>query len=151
MPHPKPTPNPSLAQNDPQIESSKSPQSLVVVDAAVNNYQYLLASPLMGMDVHILTGQEDGMTQLQALLPQYRCLSRLHLICKGAPGLIQLGTTLLSEANLWAYADDLRQWRHCLSGDAEIFIYGCDLASTRVGQAFVSWLGLLTSAGIRVL
>lgn len=130
-------------------ESCQRAQSLVVIDAAVNNYQYLLTNRLLGIDVHILDGQQDGITQLQTLF-QSQHLSSLHLICQGAPGQLQLGTTLLSEINLWVYADAIRQWRSSLSDNAEIFIYGCDLAANRVGQAFISWLKLLTGAYVQV-
>ena len=130
-------------------ESCQRAQSLVVIDAAVNNYQYLLTNRLLGIDVHILDGQQDGIAQLQTLF-QSQHLSSLHLICQGAPGQLQLGTTLLSEINLWVYADAIRQWRSSLSDNAEIFIYGCDLAANRVGQAFISWLKLLTGAYVQV-
>lgn len=149
MSYPLPILNSSATQS--QASPSPSAQSIVVVDPAVTNYQYLLASPLMGLEVHILSTHEDGITQLQALLRQYQQLSRLHLICQGAPGQIRLGTTVLSEVNLWAYADTIRQWRDCLADDAEVLIYGCDLAANRAGKAFVSWLRLLADACIRVL
>ncbi len=135
--------------SDPLTEFCQRAQSLVVVDAAVNNYQYLLTNRLLGIDVHILDGQQDGIAQLQTLF-QAKYLSSLHLICQGAPGQLQLGTTLLSEINLWVYADAIRQWRSSLSDNAEIFIYGCDLAANRVGQAFISWLKLLTGAYVHV-
>lgn len=131
-------------------ESGQHAQSIVVVDAAANNYQYLLTNRLLGIDVHILDGQQDGITQLQTLLQQSQTLSSLHLICQGAPGQLQLGSTLLCEMNLWVYADDIRQWRSSLSDNAEILIYGCDLAANRVGQAFISWLKFLTGAYVHV-
>lgn len=130
-------------------ESCPHGQSLVVVDAIVNQYQSLLTHRLLGIDVHILDGQQDGIAQLHTLL-QSRHLSSLHLICQGAPGQLQLGNTLLSEMNLWVYADSIRQWRSSLSDNAEILIYGCDLAANRVGQAFISWLKLLTRANVHV-
>lgn len=131
-------------------ELCQYPQSLVVIDVAVTNYQSLLPHRLSGMDVYFLDSQQDGIAQLQLLLQQSQLLSSLHLICQGAPGQLQLGTTLLSETNLWVYADDLRHWRRCLSDNAEILIYGCDLAANRVGQAFISWLKFLTGVDVHV-
>lgn len=132
-------------------ESCQQPKSIVMVDAAVHHYQHLLPNHLLGMDIHILKAEEDGIAQLQTLLPRYQNLSNLHLVCQGAPGQMRIGATLLSEVNLWAYADDIRQWRDSLNDNAEIFIYGSNLAANRVGQAFVSWLRFLTGAGIQVL
>ncbi|WP_299488852.1 DUF4347 domain-containing protein [Acaryochloris sp. IP29b_bin.137] len=149
MSDPLPALNLSTAQS--QASASQSFPSIVVIDAAVKSYQNLLAGPLKELEVHILSTQEDGIAQLQTLMRQYQRLSRLHLICQGAPGQMRLGTTLLSEVNLWAYADAIRQWRDCLADDAEVLIYGCDLAANRAGKAFVSWLRLLAGACIRVL
>ncbi|MGR3279456.1 DUF4347 domain-containing protein [Acaryochloris marina NIES-2412] len=135
----------------PQVNSSQRIPCLVVVDAAIDNYQYLLASPLLGKEIHVLDIQTDGIAQLKTLLSQFQELSCVHLICQGGPGRLELGTTHLSENNLWEYADEIRQWRGYLSESAEILISGCELAASRVGQAFVSWLCLLTGAAVRVV
>lgn len=134
-----------------QIDSFQSSRCLVVVDAAMSNHQYLLASPLLGKEVHVLNIQTDGIAQIKTLLSQFQELSCIHLICKGGPGQLELGSTHLSEDNLWMYADEIRQWRDYLTESAEILIYGCELAANRVGLAFVSWLGLLTGAMVRAV
>ncbi|BDM83529.1 DUF4347 domain-containing protein [Acaryochloris marina] len=135
----------------PQANTSQSIPSLVVVDATIDNYQSLWASSLLGKEVHILDIETDGIIQIKTLLSQYQGLSCLHLICRGEPGQLELGTTHLSDKNLWEYADEIRQWREYLSDSAEILISGCELAASRVGQAFVSWLGLLSGAAVRVV
>lgn len=135
----------------PRIDLSSSTQNIVIIDGAVKNYQYLLASPLLGMEVHILSDQTDGIAQTKALLSQGPQFSSLHLICNGGPGQLQMGTTDLNEDNLWAYADGFRQWRPYLAANAEVYIYGCELAVSRAGQALVSWLGLLTGAKVTAL
>lgn len=133
----------------PQVNSSPSPPCLVVVDAAIDNYQYLLASPLLDKEVHFLNIETDGIAQIKILLSQFQRLSRIHLICQGGPGHLELGTTCLSENNLWQYTDEIRQWREYLTESMEILISGCELTADRVGQAFVSWLGLLAGATVR--
>ena len=150
MPYSVPTLNPVSSRRHQQAESPLKANSIVIVDAAVNQHQSLFKHLLGSMEVHILNEQEDGITQIKSLLQQYQSLSKLHLVCTGAPGQIELGTTLLSEINLWAYADAIRQWRNYLTYDAEILIHGCDLATNRMGQAFVSWLGLLTRSCVKV-
>ena len=144
-----PLPPLSLTDTQSPTPSPQNASAIVVVDAAVQNYQSFLASSLMNLQVYRLNAQEDGIAQLQALLSRYQHLSSIHLICQGAPGQMQLGTTRVCEANLWAYADDFRKWRGWLTDNAKISIYGCDLAANRVGKAFVSWLGLLTGACVR--
>lgn len=134
-----------------QTGSIPRSKSIVVVDAAVNPHHDLLANPLEGVEVNILNGQEDGIAQILSLLQKHQSLSRLFLFCKGTSNRIDLGTTFLSETNLWIYADAIREWRNYLTYDAEIVIHGCDLTTTQMGQAFVSWLGLLTRACVRVV
>lgn len=125
--------------------------SIVIVDAAVNQYHYLPTSSHNGMEVHILNEQEDGITQILSLLQQHHQLSRIFLFCKGTSSQIVLGKTSLSETNLWIYADAIREWRNYFAQDAEILIHGYDLATNRISPAFVSWLGLLARACVQVL
>lgn len=151
MSYPMPTLDLLPSRDRQQTGSSISTKSIVIVDASANQYHYLFASSLDSMEVHILNEQEDGIVQILSLLQQYHHLSRLLLFCKGAPSRIELGTTILNEANLWIYADTIREWRNYFTHDAEIVIYACDLATTRMGQAFISWLGLLTRACVKVV
>lgn len=151
MPHPMPTLDILHSRDYQQTGSSISTKSMVIVDASANQYHFLLAGSLDSMEVHVLNEQEDGIVQILSLFQQYHHLSRLFLFCKGAPSRIELGTTILNETNLWIYADAIREWRNYFTQDAEIFIHGCDLATTRLGQAFVSWLGLLTRACVIVV
>lgn len=138
-----------LIHSTDEIDVAKGADTIVIVDAAIRNYKYLLASPLLGMEVHILKGQTDGIAQIEALLSQSQQLSSIHLMCKGGPGQLNIGTTRLSGEHLWAYADELRQWRCYLAEDAEIVIYGCELTTNRAGQALLSWLQLLIGANVR--
>lgn len=151
MLHPIPTLKSPPVGNGHLTGASPSTTSIVVVDAAVSPSYDLLANSLEDGEVHILNEQEDGVVQILSLLKQYHHLSRLILFCQGASNRIDLGATLLSEENLWIYADTIRGWRHFLTHDGEIEIHGCDLATTQMGQALVSWLALLTRAYVRVV
>lgn len=151
MLHPITTLNSPTIKNSQLIGASPSTISIVVVDAEVTLSHYLLANPIEDAEVHNLNGQEDGIAQILSLLKQYQNLSKLILFCKGASNRIDLGTTFLNEANLWIYADTIREWRNFFTHDAEILIHGCDLATTQTGQALVSWLAFLTRACVRVV
>lgn len=134
-----------------RVDRSLTASTRVIVDAAVQNYQYLLASPLLGMEVYVLNDQTDGIAQIKSMLSQSPDWASLHLICNGGAGRLKVGSTCLSEDNLWAYADQLRQWRSYLKNTTEIMIYGSELTTSRAGQALVSWLGLLTGAQVKAL
>src|SRR5690606_27697489 len=66
----------------------------------------------------------------------------------GRDGELQLGATVLDRANLADHATGLLRWQSALTGDADILIYGCDLAQTDDGRAFVDDLALLTGADV---
>lgn len=144
-----PTLQPASPPNTSKVDHSA--KTIVIVDAAIQNYQYLLASPLSGLEVSLLTDQADGLAQIKALLRPSQAWSAIHLICNGEPGQLQIGSTCLREDNLWAYADEFRQWRSYLTHTTEIMIYGCQLTTNRAGQALVSWLNLLTGAKVKAL
>ncbi|WP_236619116.1 DUF4347 domain-containing protein [Acaryochloris sp. CCMEE 5410] len=150
MPHTALPPNVLPGLTVASMQSS-DPSSIVIIDAAVDQYRYLLMSPLDGMAVHILNGQEDGIAQIVSLLKQHQRLSRLFLFCQGASSQLILGKTALSDTNLWMYADTIREWRHYFAQDAEILIHGCNLNTNRMGQALISWLGLLARVCVQVV
>lgn len=141
-----------LPQNSPPTgDRSLTTSTLVIVDAAVQNYPYLLASPLLGMEVCVLNAQTDGIAQMKSRLSQSPGWTTLHLICHSAPGQLKVGSTCLSEDNLWAYADQFRQWRSYLTQTTEMIIYSSELTTSRAGLALVSWLSLLTGAKVTAL
>ncbi|WP_261891152.1 DUF4347 domain-containing protein [Acaryochloris marina] len=118
----------SLLQNSPPTgDRPLTASTLVMVDAAVQNYPYLLASPLLGMEVCVLNAQTDGIAQMKSLLSQSQAWTNLYLICHSTPGRLKVGSTCLSEDNLWAYADQFRQWRSYLTQTTEMIIYSSKL------------------------
>ncbi|NEQ48279.1 MAG: DUF4347 domain-containing protein [Leptolyngbya sp. SIOISBB] len=132
----------NLTEIDPVNHSS-----LVVIDAAVNDFEALAAS-VSGAEVVILDAEQDGIQQITAHLGQYESLASLHIISHGAPGQLQLGSTMLREDTLSQYTDALTRWRGALNDEADILLYGCHIASTGTGQTFVAQLQQLTQADI---
>ena len=75
-------------------------------------------------------------------------LDTLHIISHGSPGSLKLGNTTLNPENLEQYQDQLQQWQTALSENADINIYGCNVAEGVTGQAFIQQLANLTKADI---
>jgi hypothetical protein len=59
-----------------------------------------------------------------------------------------LGSKGLSLSNLHSYSSELQSWGNTLSDDADILLYGCDVAQGTIGQSFVQQLAQLTGADI---
>jgi hypothetical protein len=64
----------------------------------------------------------------------------IHLVTHGFVGGLQLGNVELTASNLNLYANQFDVWRSSLSEDAELFLYGCSIASGSTGTEFVNQL-----------
>ncbi len=132
-----------------------SPQlELLFVDAEVNDWQqltddFLNASPLdRELQVFRLDGSRDGIQQISDVLNDLTDVGAIHLVSHGADGQLRLGNQWLNHGNLVDYADDLAIWNEALSDDADVLLYGCDVAASEVGREFVSTLGILSGCDV---
>jgi hypothetical protein len=109
-------------------------KNLICIDAKVEGYEHLCQGVLLGSEVIILDANQDGVEQITELLrdrirrstaPR---IQTLHIVSHGSPGCLYLGNSQLSINTLDRYADQLQQWRGALTSDAEILLYGCDVA-----------------------
>ncbi|QEY13627.1 putative Ig domain-containing protein [Cellvibrio sp. KY-YJ-3] len=127
--------------------------SLVVVDTAVENYKQLVEDIRQqhstgDLEIVYLDANSDGVVQIAQQLTQFSQLDSLHIISHGANGSVALGSTLLSTNNLFEYEDELIAWRTALGENADILIYGCDVAATVQGREFIAELAALTDADV---
>ena len=137
--------------NQTQYQNQAKPvkhQTLLVVDAAVEDYQNLLPGVAPGTEILILHPKQDGVAQMTTVLSQRRNFSSLQIVSHGSAGSLQLGSTQLRLENLETYRPWLRLWRKALSAGGNILLYGCNVAAGEKGVAFVEKLSQLTGAEI---
>lgn len=125
-----------------------SPSQIVFVDPEVTHYQSLLVDLDSDTAVYVLDPVQDAVQQMTQTLLQYRGISSLHILSHGASGSLQLGTTGLNLGNLSTYASELQAWAQALTADADILLYGCNVALGEAGLTFVQQLAQLTGADI---
>lgn len=123
------------------------PTILVIIDAGITDYQILAAGVIKEAAVLILDNDRDGIEQITTALPTYGKLDSLHIVCHGSEGSLQLGSATLNSATLDRYGWDLQQWAESLNPNANILLYGCNVA-TGTGINFVQALAQLTGATI---
>ncbi|MEG5139086.1 MULTISPECIES: DUF4347 domain-containing protein [unclassified Microcoleus] len=111
-----------------------NPSTIVFIDAAVADYQNLLDGVKLGVEAIIIDSHRDGVEQITAVLANRTNIDSIHLVSHGEPGRLQLGKTRLSIDNLEAYGKQLQQWPRALAVDADILIYGCNVAASRACQ-----------------
>ena len=86
---------------------------------------------------HQLDAQRDGLTQISDVLALERDVSAVHIISHGEAGSLRLGNAVVNAATLNQRAAELEQWRSSFTADADILLYGCDVAQGAVGDRFI--------------
>src|SRR4028118_1036331 len=124
--------------------------TIVFIDAAVADYQTLLDQVKLGVEAIVIDSHRDGVEQMSEVLANRTNISSIHLVSHGEPGSLQLGKTRLSVDNLEAYSQQLQQWRRALTIDADILIYGCNVAASRVCQKVRQGINSLSQSSSRL-
>ena len=148
------------AQREPErtgsaaAEQTPARHEVVFVDTRVDGYQQFLEDFLsqtsgeQRIEARLLDAERDGIEQISQALAGYSDLDAVHFLSHGTDGAVQLGATWLDRNSLQASAGAIAQWSASLSADADLLFYGCDLAASPVGIAFVEQLSLLTGADV---
>lgn len=121
---------------------------VIIVDAGVTNPDALLKNLPSQAAVHFINSNADGLDQISDILSNYRNLKAVHLISHGSAAQLHLGSSRVNSTTLHQKAGQIQQWQTALSPTADIFLYGCNVASTTEGKAFVSNLSALSNADV---
>jgi Domain of unknown function (DUF4347) len=119
---------------------------LVLIDAGIYSPEVLEVGVLPDSIVQLLDPNCDGIEQISEALQRHPGISSLHLVSHGAPGRIYVGNTELSLETLDRYSNRLMRWAEWLAPDAELLIYGCEVAKGERGRSFIARLSELTGA-----
>ncbi|MGD1899739.1 MAG: DUF4347 domain-containing protein, partial [Phormidesmis sp.] len=126
---------------------SSPSEAIAFVDTRLSAIDTLIAG-LEDTQVVLIESGQDGISQVTAALDKYNNLDTVHIFSHGADGQLQLGDSLLSRQNVEHYGESLQQWADALSAEADLMIYGCNLANGPDGLSLISKLGELTGADI---
>ena len=127
---------------------------IVFIDESVTDFQTFV-DDLQGksddatrFEIYTLDGRSDGVEYIEAVLAEHDSVDALHIYSHGDDAAVKLGSTWLNPNTLEAYYDSLMAWGSGLDADADIMIYGCNLAESSDGEQFVSELAILTGADV---
>lgn len=129
-------------------------RELVAIDTSAEGYQQLVDDLLANedesrqFDVFLLNADRDGIEQISEILVGFDDVETLHIVSHGTDGAVKLGNSWLSMDNVGGYAGQLVGWRDALAADADLLVYGCDLASNEDGQTLIESLSALTDADV---
>lgn len=122
--------------------------TVVFVDAAVEELATVAKPIADGAELVLLRGDVDGVEQIRTYLEHRRGVRAVHIISHGSTGQVQLGSTTLAAETLSSQAENIRGWGTALTDDADLLIYGCDVASTPAGTDLVREIARLTGADV---
>ncbi|MEZ2318435.1 MAG: esterase-like activity of phytase family protein, partial [Microcoleus sp.] len=122
--------------------------TIAFIDSALDDRQTLHNGIAPETEVISLNGLRNGVEQITQALASRSGITSIHIISHGSPGSLQLGAIKLSLTNLKTYAEQLQRWSTALVENAEILLYGCEVAAGEAGANFVQQISLLTKAKI---
>ncbi|HBV62737.1 MAG TPA: hypothetical protein DEF45_06910, partial [Rhodopirellula sp.] len=131
-----------------QGQTNSGVNEVVFLDAGVEDYETLAADFREGVEVLILEGTQDGVTQISQALEGRVDLDAIHLVSHGSAGSLQLGSAELSSDSMTQYADALSQIGSSLTDSGDLMIYGCDVAQGEIGKAFIADFAQATAADV---
>ncbi|MBD1903605.1 DUF4347 domain-containing protein, partial [Trichocoleus sp. DQ-A3] len=121
---------------------------IAFIDSRLEDYQSLVAGVAPGIEVVVLDSRQDGVEQISRALAERQRVSSVHIVSHGASGAIYIGDRELSLETLNHYGNELLSWADWLAPNAELLIYGCEVAKGDRGQAFIHRLSELTGASV---
>ncbi|MEG4029408.1 MULTISPECIES: DUF4347 domain-containing protein [unclassified Microcoleus] len=131
---------------------------IVFADSQVKDCESLTETVNPDTEIVILKGDRDGIEQIAETLKQRQNIAAVHILSHGAAASLQLGATELNLSNIEAYRNYLETWftlptteansNSPITAKPEILLYGCNVAATEAGVAFVERLSQLTGANI---
>ena len=145
------TQNSSVNADDAITTAQTPPSEVVIIDTKVPDIEQLLndlEQSTRNIEILILDHDLDGIEQITDFLDSKVNVSALHIVSHAETGAIQLGNLWLSDANMDGYSGAIASWQHAFQSDADILLYGCDLASSESGQNLLHAIASLTTADV---
>ena len=95
-----------------------------------------------------LSGDTPGLEQLTKILAREKDIRVLRIFSHGAPGQVVLNGEVIDSRTLARYRETFRSWAQAFAPDADILLYGCNVAETEKGREFVDRLAVYTGADV---
>ncbi|HET6788796.1 MAG TPA: DUF4347 domain-containing protein, partial [Aquabacterium sp.] len=127
---------------------------LVFIDASVPDLQSLVddlrrqSEQGRRIDVIVIQSGDDGLHRISEELAGRQDVSAVHLLGHGQEGRMQLGLSTLDASTLLHHAQDVAAWGESLTAEADILLYGCDVATSEAGRALTRDLAQLTGSDV---
>ncbi len=142
----------SIVKGAQQIAAAS--HAIAFITADVLDADILVKGLQPGVEVHVLQSSElsQAIQQITQTLAGRSGITSLQLFSHGSDGSLQLGKDdlkdILNSRDLATYSSAIHSWSSALAPGADICLYGCNLAASDAGKAFVQQISQLTGADV---
>ena len=127
---------------------TRSVSEVVFIDPSVQEAETIVAQLPRGAEVVRLSPGTDAVALISAHLAKKRDLSAIRIISHGNDGYIVLNGNIIDSEYLAENSGQISSWSNSLSENADIMLYGCNVAESGEGREFVDNFADLTGADI---
>jgi VCBS repeat-containing protein len=135
-----------------EVDSAETSVELIFLDPRVEDYQQLIDGladdSSRSFEVVVLDADRDGIEQISGVLASKEGIDAVHIISHGSQAGMQIGGAWLTAENLSSYATEISGWSDSLDADADLLLYGCDLAASADGLTLLEGLAGLSGADV---
>jgi len=125
---------------------------LVFIDSRVPDLQMIVdditANKNASVKVIVIDQSESGIDRVQQTLAQNESVDAVHIISHSLGSGVRIGADFLTSDNITLYSSQLASWVDSFSENADLLIYGCDIANSENGIALMGHLAALTGADV---
>ena len=125
-------------------------EGLVFIDSMVPDLQTLLGGLAPGERAFVLDMSQGGLEQIATILATNNLtdVGSIAVVGHGASGAIDVGTTVLNDADLAAHAAALKAIGAAVAPGGSLNLYSCDTAAGTAGRAFIADLSKAASVKV---
>ncbi|HUU74194.1 MAG TPA: DUF2341 domain-containing protein, partial [Burkholderiales bacterium] len=142
-----------FTQNVETVQQQQS-RAVIFVDTETPDYQQLIDQIVLDshqpdeIDIVLIDADRNGVDQISSFLFNQSDLSSVHIVSHGSDATVRLGQGVLDADFISENAGQISQWGDAFAPDADLLIYGCDVAGSDEGRALVDALARLTGADV---
>lgn len=118
------------------------------IDGSLTDVQTLIDAVPTDAEVYVVQAGVDGFAFMAETLEGMSGVDAIHVLGHGAVGEAQLGSVTLSDSNLDSYSAQLSVIGQALTAEGDILLYGCNVADTGEGEAFIEQIASFTQADV---
>ena len=124
------------------------PQEVVFIDSRVADIDAFRKTAGDNRLIIVVDAKEDGITKITDTLKGLHDISAVHIVGHGVDGSFALGKNWIGVDAIKSHEVDIKSWQAALTTNADILLYGCDVAKTTKGEELIKLLAQESGADV---